>query len=852
MNKPYRTPPRFLIFLLKRLISIEIRTGALGDFSEHYDWISRFRGRFVADIWYMAQILQLLPGYLFNHFYWEVGMFFNNMKLIFRNIKKQKIFSFINLFGLSVGLACSILLSLWVHDELSFDTFHEHSGSIYRIIEKNEYDSGISYSTSTPDPVAPLLMSHSPEIMDFARYWPETLTLKHGEQSYSLRGGIIDPSFLEMFSFPIIMGDSKNPLANPESVLLSEETALKIFGEKDPLGETLQIFDNIDIKVTGILADIPHNSHLQFSFLTPLSLPKKLGVLMDNWASSRYFSFVRLHPSASLEEVNEKIKDLEKKHAPGGSNSELQLQPLTKIYLYGLNKTGPIAYVYIFGLVAIFSLVLASINFINLTTARSAQRAKEIGIRKAVGANRRQIIRQLMSETICFTFAALLIAIFVVLLVLPAFNRFSGKHIDLNVLRYPGEGLALLGLTLLTGLLAGGYPAVFISSFKPVKTLKGISHFGIPGGAPGLRKVLVIFQFALSIALITCTTVIYSQLNYMRHKDLGIDVSNMVCIPVEGLADDYEMLKSELLQNTNILDITATSFPLASFAVGTSAAEWEGKKQGQRISMGLAMVDFDTFDTYRMEMAEGRPFQKEFATDSTEAYIVNQTAVSAMGLLNPVGKKFSWNQRDGNIVGVVKDFHNVSLREQIRPFVFMISPSWFRYLSVKINPAAGAISFLKEKWKQLRPEEELSYFFLDSYIEGFYRSEQRMEKVLQYFTLIAILISSLGLFGLTTYSTTQRTKEIGIRKVLGASVSRVAVLLSTEFINWLLIANVVAWPAAYFFMNMWLRNFANRINMGIWMFLFSTVLAVVIGLLTVSSQTIRTALADPVDSLRYE
>jgi putative ABC transport system permease protein len=853
MNNPLHSPPRIASFLLKRLIVPEILSGAMEDFTDQFNWIYQNRGRWVAIIWYWTQILHLFPGFLRNFLYWRIVMFIHIFKLCLRNIKRNKTFTFINVSGLVLGLACCMLLLLWVQDEISYDRFHEHGKHIYRIIEKNQYESGISYSAITPAPIAPLIKSQVPEVTDFARFWPETLTFKLGDKSFPLWSGIIDPSFLKIFSFPLVKGDPETVLTNPTSILLTEESAKKIFGSEDPLGKTL-FFEGKDVAVTGVIAEIPRNSHLQFACLVPLSLAQELGIDLDNWADSRYFSYVQLNAEASPSAVDSKIKNLEKAHAPGGSQSELQLQPFTKIYLYGLNSTGPIAYVYIFSLVAFFNLVLAAINFTNLTTARSFQRAKEIGLKKVVGAKRWQIIRQLLSETLFLTLASLALSVFMVILVLPAFNHLSGKQISLDIQNYPEMALGLILIAILTGLLAGSYPAFFLSSFKPVKTLKGISYIEAHGGAPRLRKTLVVFQFALSITLIICTTVINSQLNYMRNKELGIDIADVISVSVDKLGEDYETLKAELRQNPNILHITASSFPLASYAFGTSAAEWEGKEKGERISMGLAMVDFDTFDTFKLKMAAGRPFQKEFATDATEAYIVNETAVLAMGMQDPIGKRFSWNQRDGRIIGVVKDFHNRSLHQEIKPFVFLISPPWFRYLSIKINPAAEAeaLNFLKDKWKTLRPGQDFSYFFLDSYIDGFYRSEQRMKKVIQYFTFITIFISCLGLFGLTTFSAEQRTKEIGIRKVLGASVSRIIVMLSQDFTKRILLANIIAWPVAYYFMHKWLQNFAFRIRIDIWVFFMAAALAMLIALLTVSYQSIRTALANPVDSLRYE
>ena len=406
MNNPLLPPPRIISFLVKKLILPEIRPGAVEDFTEQFNRICQNRSRWIATIWYGAQIFHLLPGFLRSLVYWRIIMFMHNFRLCLRNFKRHKTFTLVNVSGLAVGLACCMLLLLWVQDEISYDRFHEHGKHIYRIIEKNLYDSGISYSASTPAPVAPLIESQTPEVADFARYWPETLTFTFGEQRFPLYSGVIDPSFLNIFSFPLVRGDKETALANPTSILLTAESAEKIFGGEDPLGKTL-IFSGKSVTVTGILADIPRNSHIQFACLLPLSLAEKLGVNLDNWAESRYLSYVRLHPEASASAVSGKIKNLEKMNAPGGSQSELQLQPFTKIYLYGLNSTGPIAYVYIFSLVAFFNLLLAGINFINLTTARSSQRAKEIGLKKVVGAKRMQIIRQLLSEAFFLTLTSL-------------------------------------------------------------------------------------------------------------------------------------------------------------------------------------------------------------------------------------------------------------------------------------------------------------------------------------------------------------------------------------------------------------------------------------------------------------
>lgn len=844
---------RFGLWLLSRLVNRQVNYGLFGDLEEMYLLLCD-KSRIKANLWLWTHLLITIPSILFDCFYWSFTMFKNYVKTVVRRLQRNKGYSFINIVGLAMGMACCILILLWVQDELSYDLFHEHAKHLYRVVEKNQYDTGVSFSAVTPAPVANVVKTEVPEVRNVARIWLENIPLEYGDKKSTLMGGLVDDSFLDMFTFPLNKGDAETALSDMNTILLTEESAVRLFGNEDPLGKSLKALDGYTITVTGILKDIPNNSHLRFDFLIPLQLATQFGISLENWAHSRYFTYVQLHENASPEEAKIKIRALEQRNAPGGSNSELQLQPIKDIYLHSLNGGGAITYVYVFSIVALFSLIIACINFINLTTAWAAKRAKEVGLKKVMGAHRWQLVRQLMGETVVFTMMALVVAVLLVYFILPVFNEFSGKHLALSLLHDASLINGLIGISVITGLIAGSYPALYLSAFQPVQTLRSTLSRGIRGSKSFLRKGLVVFQFVISIALIVCTAVVYSQLYYMSHKDLGIDVENIVCVPVDDLSTDYETMKHEFLQSPHILHVTAISNPPMPTFLGTSAAIWEGKREGQRISMGLAMVDYDCIETFRMEIVEGRGFSREFSTDATEAYIVNETAVRAMGMESPIGKKFSWNQRDGKIIGVVKNFHSQSLRWEIRSFVLLISPAWYNYLCIKVSAdkTSEALVFIKDKWSQLRPNQELTYSFLDTRIDGLYRAEHRMGSVLQYFAFLAIFISCLGLFGLAAFVAEQRTKEIGIRKVLGSSVSTIVFLLAKEFLKWVFIANIVAWPLAWYAMNRWLQNFAYRTGISPWILISSGVLAMIIAVLTVSYQSIKAALANPVESLRYE
>jgi putative ABC transport system permease protein len=791
------------------------------------------------------------------------------VSVIFRNLKKNKVFSIIDVVGLTLGIACCILLLLWVRDELSYDRFHKNTGEIYRVIaEKNVSDQLYSYAT-TPNALGPALKAGYPEIVNFTRYcggWVKWL-VRYGDKTFmNDRLAVADPSFFEMFDFTFIKGDPATALKERYSAVLTENMAKKYFEKEEPMGKIIRVL-GMDLKVTGIIKNIPHNSNMQFDYIFPIiNMSFWWRENLESWERDvRFDTYIQLQKNSSAPDVNRKIAGLVKKNHPGSNTLRVFLQPAGDIHLYSdfeadfnnIDK-GSIANVYIFSLIALCILMIACINFINLSTARAGERAKEIGIRKVVGADRIHIIKQFLGESILLAFAALLLAIILVYIFLPSFNSLSGKHITLR-LDFFDNILALLGITLFTGLVAGSYPAVFLSSFQPVSVLKGAVN---PGKGSGLflRKILVVAQFTFTIILIIGTTVIYSQLHYIRNRDLGFDKDNIIHFNGYGeFVRNPETVKNVLLKHPGIQGVTTSMAPVATYGLSTDV-RWEGKNPEEQVAMSPVVVDYDYLETFNMKMVEGRFFSRDFPTDR-ENFVLNEAAAAAMKIGSPIGKRFWFRGsptaplRQGIIIGVIKNYHQGSLHQKIVPLVLMFSQHHFSYYCVKISRenVKESIRFLEDQWKKIvGPGYPFSYDFLNETIENHYKTEQRVNTIVEYFTILAILISSLGLLGLVSFTIAQRTKEIGIRKVLGASVSQVTLLLIKTFVRWLLLANVIAWPIGWYFANRWLNNFAYRISMGVWIFVFAGAVTLIIALSTVGMQTIKAAKSNPVDNLKYE
>ena len=791
-------------------------------------------------------------------------MFKSHFKVALKQMKRQKGYSFINISGLAIGIACCILILLWVQDELSYDKFHENADQIYRV-NKIWRKGEVAHYATTPAPLAQALKEEFPEITDSARFEPAGQMIVAYDKTifYENNGAYADPSFFELFSFPFVKGDPRSGLSNPSSIVITENMADKYFGTEDAVGKTLRINNQYDFLVTGIIKNIPRQSNMQFiNFFIPFMRIKEIqGQGQENyvnWHNTAFYTFVLLQKNIPYQDVSEKISEYLKKHIPE-STSSLYLQPLKRIHLYSSNlrlnfATGNITNIYIFSAMAFFILAIACINFMNLATARSGRRSKEIGMRKVIGASKGNLVRQFLAESVVSSLFAIIIAILIVQTLLPVFNTLSGKEISSNALLNINIILGLIGILFITGILSGSYPALFLSSFQPVKVLKNSFSTGLKGAL--FRKVLVIFQFSLMIILVIGTIVIYHQLKYIQNSKLGFDKEHLIYIPMNNdVRMKYEPFKKDLLNNPNILNVSASSsLPFWGTDIATEDVSWEGKIPGEDFLMRGVGVDYSFIDTFKIEMAEGRNFSKEFSTDRTN-YILNSKAVEAMQLKSPLGKQLTLMGNTGSIIGIVEDYHFKPLTLSVEPLVLRLYDSqWLRFIYVRVKPTkiSEVIKYTENQWKQFFPGVPFQFIFVDQALNNIYAVIERIGSLLRYFAIIAVIIACLGLFGLSAYIAEQRTKEIGIRKVLGATVPNVALLLSRQFIKWVLIANLAAWPVAYFVMKGWLNNFAYRTRLGLDLFILSGLLALSIALLTVSFQSIRAALANPADNLRYE
>jgi putative ABC transport system permease protein len=777
----------------------------------------------------------------------------NYIKIAFRTLAKNLTYSFINIAGLAVGLTAFIIIFLWIQDELSYDRFNANADRLHRVIENQYYaNSEIFPVAVTPAPLGPYLKENFPEISDAVRLNQVNFLLQYEDISFNEDGLMADPAFINMFSVEFIKGDPKKAFSNSEGIIISETLAKKFFGEEDPIGNVFRINDH-DFNVTGMFRDIPENSHLRFHFIFDFEFMKKFGWNdLTNWTSNSLYTYVLLRDDAVHEELNLKIKDVIKKNAEEDTNTEIYLQPLTKIHLYSaftadIGGHGDIQYIYIFSVAGIFVLLIACINFMNLSTARSAKRSKEVGMRKVIGAQRIQLIRQFLTESIVLSWLALVIALVLIEFLIPSFNNLSGKQLDFNPFSIDIL-LILFLITIVTGTVAGSYPALFLSSFKPVRVLKGTFKTG--KGALAFRKVLVITQFCISILLITGMIVIYNQLDFIQNKKLGFQKKDVLSFSIYPLANRIEEFKNELLANKNIVGVTSASNKLTYVGNSSSGFDWEGRDPNKVILLHQLSVDFDFIKTFDIDVLFGRAFSREIPSDSS-AVILNEEAAKLIDLKDPVNKRWG---TDGKIIGIVKDFHFKSVHERIEPLILFINPSWQNLVYVRISPdnTREALAVVERTFKKFAPENPFEFTFLDDDFDRLYRAEQRTGKIFNYFAIIAIFISCLGLFGLVMFTTEQRTKEIGVRKVLGASVQSVVSLISADFIKLIIISNVVAIPVAWYMMNMWLANFAYKISIHWVTFFIAGGSSLLIAWLTIAYQSIKAAVANPVDSLRNE
>jgi len=783
-------------------------------------------------------------------------MFKNYLKIAFRNLSRQKFFSTINIVGLAIGLACSILLSLWIYDEYSYDRFHQNGKNIYRVLEDQKYSSQSMQVAVTPVPLAEAMKKEFPEITAVTRYnLGGARTVKVADKEFeNISFSYADKGFLSIFSFPVLRG-SFDPDQDKFSVAMTESAAKKLFGEEEALGQIINKFD-IDFKITAILKDIPENSHLSFDYLLPFQILIDRNPNLNNWGSNSIYTYLQLVEGVSFEQFNKKIKGFLKTEIEDGA-SDLYLQPLQDVYLHSVGLVadfgtlGDFKYIILFGIISIFVIIISSVNFISLSTARYTKRAKEVGLRKVVGSLRSQLITQFLSETFLLLLIAVLISIIMVEAFLPYFNHLSGKTLSLSKLLEPLLFSGFLVLVLLLGFLTGIYPAFLLSSFKPVTVLKGSQISGEKGAI--FRKIVVVTQWTLSIILIISTIMISRQLSYMKNKKLGFQKEQVVYTFFQGI-DNPEALKAELLKNPCVEQVSACSDLPVNIMSSTSGAVWEGCDAESSFLIHFNVIDYDFIETLQIEIAEGRSFSPEFADDVNFGYLLNQEAVKQMNLKNPVGKKFSVWGMEGQIVGVMKDFHFKPLHNPIEPMMFVIAKDYLECLVARISTSdqENTLKYMKDTMQKFQPEAKFGFSFLDEQYDALYKAEQQMEAVLKIFTTLAIFVACLGLFGLSTFMTQQRTKEVGIRKVLGANVSSILFILSKEFTKWVILANIIACPAAYYIIDKLLENYAYRINIGYGVFLVTISASILLAILTVSLQTFKAACSNPVDALKYE
>ena len=793
----------------------------------------------------------------------------NYVKITMRNIRKHKGYSFINFFGLFIGIACTILILLWIRYELSYDRFHENAGELYRVI--SNWKDGVR-GTSCPGAAAKALRDEYPEIINSTRFHRiQNVKLTFQDTSLFGSGHYVDPSFFEMFSFPFLQGTSQTAFAQPRSIVLTENFARRIFGSGDPLGKTIMVDDGaIGISVTGVLRDIPPNSHIQSDFFIPAEIGRPRS--MNVWNNNVPHIYVLLHKNIGFyQDVSQKISGLVQRYDPEADNI-LELQPLNQIHLYALEGGGRIGYLYAFTVMAIIILLIACINFMNLTTARSAQRIKEIGVRKVVGSTRLQLMAQFLTESIFISLAAFGSAAIIVSQSFPFISSLLGQNIQVEYSL--SLVLSLIGIALLTGIISGSYPAFLLSSYGPVHMLKKELPLllllnrkkaaGKTAGArkSGFRRILVVFQFSLSIGLTVCALTVYSQLDYMSKKDLGFNKEHVIVLETQReFRQKFKTVKNELLKDSNILSVTGTDpHPVIQYGE-TARTNWEGRAENALMVTRLKWVDYDFLETFDIELAAGRFFSKRFPADAKNAFVINEKAAQAMGLTDPLGKQysllFSSGEQTGIIIGVVKNFHNEPLHDEVRPLTLILdSRARFYYMSLRIKAETtdilGTINVIENKISEIVPSYLFRYKFLDEEIHNLYQSERIIQRLVVWATALAIFISCLGLLGLISFTSEQRTKEIGIRKVLGASASEIVLLLSQDLAKWVLMANLFSWPLAWYALNKWLQNFAYHKDISGWTFLLAGALALVIALLSVSYQAFRAAVANPVKSLRYE
>jgi putative ABC transport system permease protein len=788
----------------------------------------------------------------------------NFFKIAVRNIARHKGFTFINVIGLAVGLAASLLILLWVQDEFSYEKFNRNAADIYRVEEDQFYSGSRYHVTVTPHPSGPVWKEKIPEIKDQTRIhpWLPRLLFRYADKVFfetSITAA--DSGLLKMFSFPFLMGDPATALNSPHSIILTEKLAQKYFGKTNPVGKTITLENKYEFTVTGVMKDLPRNSMFSFHAVLPYSFLKEIGQYDTSWGDNSIFTFVQLERGTDVKAINKKLTDIVIENDPQ-TNTKFSLFPLLDIHLhgqFGFSEThGPVMAVTIFTLIAVFVLLIACINFINLSTAKATGRAKEIGIKKVAGADQKSMIVQFLLESLLLVAIAMVLALILVSLALGLFNNISGKSFrfeDLVTLKFV---IGFIAVGLVAGFISGIYPAFYLSSFKPVKVLKGES-MSLKGNGR-LRQALVVVQFTLSILITIAAIFMYKQLRFLQNKELGYNKENLICIPMpDNMKSKYYSIKEELQKETLIQGVTASLWNPTMMGSNSGGASWDGKDPAKQVLIGTNGIDYDYLKTLGMQLKSGRDFSKDFASDqvkdTTGNFLINEEVAKLMGTSDPVGKHFRFMGFSGTIVGVLKNFHFKGADQAIEPMAFALVPiTYLRVILVRLTPGniPGSIKAVEKAWKQIVPEYPLDYTFIDQDYENLFRSEMRLTALLKYFTILAVIIACLGLYGLSSYSTERRTNEVGIRKVMGAGSFMIMYTLAREFLLPVLISIVIATPLGWIIVKNLLKQFAYRIDISVFVFAGIAIGSVAIALLTVSFQAYKATRINPAEALKVE
>ncbi|RXQ97621.1 FtsX-like permease family protein [Ancylomarina salipaludis] len=777
------------------------------------------------------------------------------LNTVFRKLYLQKGYSLINILGLATGITCSLLILLWVEYELSFDSFHQNKSQIYSVYENQTYADGETFTVyATPAPLAANLKENIDEIdkaTRISRTWGKLMLSTEGSTFVENSGLCVDPDFFKIFSFPVLLGNPNLVMPDERSIVITEKMSKRYFGEDNPLGKTISINTNLKYHVSAVLKDSPKNSSLYFDFLLPFNFIKEnWGFNLNNWDSHAFLTIIQIKNNTYIPSLETKIKPYIKQNLKQ-SNTDLALQKFSDYHLHSINgnKLSPILYIRIFTLVAFIILLIACFNYMNLSTARSERRAREVAVRKVVGAHKRGLFALFMAESIFISLLAFGLAIVLVELLLPFFKELTQRDLTLK-LSNPTLLLSFAAIVLFTGFVSGSYPALYLSSFKPIRILKGKlyrdSHL--------FRKLMVIIQFIISVALIICSSVIYRQLDFLQDKDVGYQKDNIIYIEMlDNFQKHYPKLKENLIKIPGVLKVTAANQMPINFTNSTSDISWKGKsKDAKDVLFQLSFVDYDFIETFEMEVLQGRAFSSKQGADSLKL-VINEAAASVMNMKYTIGEKVKIWDYEGEVIGIVKNFNFNSLQVGVKPLLMLMSSDEFKYIAIKTSgDEQPIINKIRETWSKSFPKIPFSYRLLKDDFSYLYKAESRMSLVFISFTLIAIIISALGLFGLSSYIIEQKYKEMGIRKVFGAEFQNLLRSFLYRFLKWILLANLIAWPIAYFLMQWWLAGFAYRIHISWMEFLGAGLLSILIAFITVFYQSYKISTIAPIKAIRYE